>query len=182
MNDIERFLTDCISYCPCTGLIKWKKDIPHRYYKSNRSKGCFKKSLGSVAGYRKVRDKQCTDYIEVKSLGFRFLAHRAAWFLMMGNWPEIVDHVDHNGMNNKWSNLRASNKRENARNMKLSSSNTSGFTGVFFEKRRGKWRSEIMVDGKNIFLGLYTDKADAIASRMNANSANLFHRNHGINL
>lgn len=47
----------------------------------------------------------------------------------------------------------------------IRSNNTSGITGVWFDKNRGKWTSEIMFKKKKYFLGRYDKKEDAIAIR-----------------
>lgn len=51
---------------------------------------------------------------------------------------------------------------------KKQSNNTSGQTGVYWEKRRKRWQSEIMIKGKKIYLGRYADKQDAINARLEA--------------
>ena len=48
---------------------------------------------------------------------------------------------------------------------RIRSTNTSGTTGVWFDKNRGKWCAEIMFKRKKYSLGRYTDKEDAIAAR-----------------
>ena len=48
---------------------------------------------------------------------------------------------------------------------KIRSTNTSGTTGVWFDKSRGKWSVEIMFKKKKYFLGRYDKKEDAIAIR-----------------
>ncbi len=41
--------------------------------------------------------------------------------------------------------------------------NTSGTTGVWFDKAKGKWCAEIMFKSKKYYLGRYNKKEDAIA-------------------
>lgn len=176
MNTTEQFIIDCIDYNPNTGLINWKNSIPDIYYKSYRSKCAFSKSLGMIAGYKKKRPK--TSYIEVKSLGFRFVAHRAAWFLYYGVMPRLIDHIDHNGENNKIENLRETCHQGNARNSTLYSTNKSGHVGVSYEIRRSRWKAEICVNYKNIFLGYFVSKEDALNAREKASIKNNFHKNH----
>ena len=50
----------------------------------------------------------------------------------------------------------------------IRSTNTSGATGVWFDKSRGKWCAEIMLKRKKYYLGRYEKKADAIAARKEA--------------
>lgn len=50
----------------------------------------------------------------------------------------------------------------------IRSTNTSGATGVWFDKSRGKWCAEIMLKRKKYYLGRYENKVDAIAARKEA--------------
>ncbi len=80
----------------------------------------------------------------------------------------VVDHINHNVADNRNVNLRVCTAHDNSRNMILSSNNTSGYTGVFWNKKANKWCARIMVDYKSIHLGFYTDIADAIVARKQA--------------
>lgn len=51
--------------------------------------------------------------------------------------------------------------------------NTSGITGVTWDKSRNKWKAQIIFKGKNYYLGRYDNKEDAIAARKEAEE-NLF--------
>jgi hypothetical protein len=43
--------------------------------------------------------------------------------------------------------------------------NTSGKTGVFWDKRRNKWAARIRVHNKSMWLGYYTSFDDAVKAR-----------------
>lgn len=51
---------------------------------------------------------------------------------------------------------------------KIRCTNTSGVTGVWFDKVRGKWCAEIMFKRKKYYLGRYEKKEDAISIRKEA--------------
>lgn len=51
---------------------------------------------------------------------------------------------------------------------KIRSTNTSGTTGVYFDKSRGKWSAEIMFKKKKYHLGRYDKKEDAVKARKEA--------------
>jgi hypothetical protein len=74
--------------------------------------------------------------------------------------PE-VDHKDGNRLNNRRSNLRACNRKQNSRN-RTSSIGRSKFKGV--RRDRGQWRAEIKVDGKTISLGFCS--TERLAARL----------------
>lgn len=48
---------------------------------------------------------------------------------------------------------------------RLIASNTSGHTGVYLDRRRGKWAAQITFKGKTYYLGAYDDKQDAVKAR-----------------
>ena len=79
-----------------------------------------------------------------------------------------VDHVDMNGLNNQRNNLRACTRSENQRNRAIDRNNTSGFKGVSWDKKRGKWRAYIRLNGKEMFLGRFAEAAAAYAARCDA--------------
>lgn len=82
--------------------------------------------------------------------------------LVMEVEPNIKTHIDHmdgNGLNNRKLNLRFCTHAENLRNRKKSRINTSGYKGVFSAGR--KWRAQIGVNRKRIWLGSFENKIDA---------------------
>lgn len=78
----------------------------------------------------------------------------------------FIDHINKNTFDNRLCNLRKADNTDNVRNSSLRKNNSSGITGVNFRKDRNKWRSFIMVDKKQIALGLYDDINDAIRARL----------------
>ena len=72
-----------------------------------------------------------------------------------------VDHEDHNGLNNQKHNLRLAKQAQNCANTKKAINNTSGFKGVTWSRAAKKWMAQIMVKGKCIYLGIFTDIIDA---------------------
>lgn len=81
---------------------------------------------------------------------------------------QIVDHINHNTLDNRKNNLRIGTQENNMMNAKLKSSNTSGNTGVWLDNRTGKWVAEIKVNKTKISLGHFTNKSDAISTRKKA--------------
>lgn len=87
--------------------------------------------------------------------------------LVMGE-PEgmVVDHIDGNPLNNTRENLRICTQQENTRNSKKERiNNSSGCVGVSFNKATKKWRAYIVVDYKQLSLGYYKTKEEAIDAR-----------------
>ena len=73
----------------------------------------------------------------------------------------LSDHRNGNGLDNRRKNLRACNVQQNKANSRLPKNNTSGFKGVYWEKKLKKWGALIRVNGKAIYLGYNLDKAGA---------------------
>lgn len=102
----------------------------------------------------------------------RYLNHRIIYFLNTGIDPEEkqVDHEDTNPLNNKIWNLRLATNKQNQDNRKKSKANTSGVTGVYWDKIKNKYQSRIRYNYKTINLGSFnkSDKDKAIAVRIAA--------------
>lgn len=79
----------------------------------------------------------------------------------------IIDHIHgkESRNDNRKSNLREGNKVLNAENQGLRCDNTSGYTGVTWNKNRNKWYARITVNKEIIDLGSYVNKEDAIKAR-----------------
>lgn len=72
--------------------------------------------------------------------------------------PDVeVDHKFGSPLNNQRYNLRICTHRLNTRNGSMRKNNTSGFKGVVFNKRRGKWMARIKLNYITIHLGYFTD-------------------------
>lgn len=69
----------------------------------------------------------------------------------------FVDHVDSDGLNCRRSNLRAATPCQNQQNRRRAANNTSGIKGAYFDKRFGKWRADITVSGRRLFLGYFAN-------------------------
>lgn len=104
-------------------------------------------------------------------------AHRVAWAIHHGAWPDVIDHIDGDGGNNRIENLRSVTRDANMRNQKRRSNNTSSVTGVWREGNR--WAVEIKHNGVKRWLGRYDTLAEAAAVRKAAEARMDYHPNHG---
>jgi hypothetical protein len=88
-----------------------------------------------------------------------------------------VDHRRGVEEGNRIDNLRLTDHRGNAFNMKLNANNTSGHRGIYWMEQRNKWHVKIGVNYKFVSLGLFSNLEDAIAARLQAEKdLNVFHR------
>lgn len=81
---------------------------------------------------------------------------------------KYYDHIDRNPFNNRKYNLRPCTHHQNSMNSSIPKNNISGVMGVSWVKTRKRWRAYIKVDYKQIWLGSFKDKDDAIIARLKA--------------
>jgi hypothetical protein len=80
---------------------------------------------------------------------------------------KLTDHIDGNGLNNCYCNLRVVDDLTNCRNKHWSNQKTtSKFVGVSFYK--GKYNSSINVNNKKIYLGRFETEMEAFNARLKA--------------
>jgi hypothetical protein len=136
---------------------------PSKYCKIPLSNGyeCEAYTIVSPGKYEKVRwyswYLQNTGYAATKvtdSSGKRKTVQLHALLVETAE-GEQVDHEDQNKLNNTDKNLRPISHGLNARNCKQRVTNTSGYTGVCFDKQPCKWKAQIKTDGKKRHLGLF---------------------------
>lgn len=99
--------------------------------------------------------------------------HRFIMGLTKEDKDRVVDHIDHDTLNNQRSNLRICTPQENSMNQSLQKGRTSRFKGVHFNTKRRRWVSSIKLDGKTTCLGLYSDEIEA-AKRYDEEAVKLF--------
>lgn len=88
-------------------------------------------------------------YIRIRVGKIGYLAHRIIWLFHYGYLSENdIDHIDRNPVNNRIENLRETSVQCNVRNSSVNSNNTSGCTGVFWDKSKKKWSAKMVVDQK----------------------------------
>ena len=90
----------------------------------------------------------------------------AAAFLLNPENKKCVDHIDNNKQNNNIINLRFATLAQNQHNRLINTNNTSGNKGVRWNKRDMKWTAQITINGKQIHLGSFMNKEDAINIRI----------------
>lgn len=76
-----------------------------------------------------------------------------------------VDHINGNTLDNRKQNLRVVTSRQNGLNSSIRKDNTSGVTGVCWDKRRQKWLVRVHDNGKEICLGYFDNFDNAVATR-----------------
>lgn len=150
----QAFLLEILHYDPLTGVWTWLRPTGKRM----RS--------GQIAG---AVLPMGTGYMGIRINGRRYLSHRLAVLYMTGKWPlRLVDHIDCNGMNNRWENLREATNTNNAGNCRVPVNNTSGAKGVSWHRDAKKWVANIKRSGRQFNLGLYSTVEEAAAAYLTA--------------
>jgi len=159
-------LEKVLHYCPDTGVCTWL--VSGRGKRRGQEAGnILRKTNGK--SYRQL----CINYR-------MYQVHRLAFLYMLGTFPaDQVDHIDGNGTNNAWDNLRVVTNRENSMNKRMPKNNTSGVVGVNWFKPKRRWRATISIGSHRKFLGSFRSKEEAIAVRKAAEVFYGYHENHG---
>lgn len=166
--DLEAdYVRSIVKYMPDTGDVFWAVD--HKY-KNLRGKkvGFLHKTNNRYSALR------CT------IRGRQYMLHRIIWLYMTGESPcGEIDHINHNPLDNKFSNLRLVSRAVNNRNAKKRVDNTTGVTGVY--KDRNRWGVYIGAGGagKSVYIGSYKDFEEAVSARLTAQDHYGYGDTHG---
>jgi hypothetical protein len=77
----------------------------------------------------------------------------------------VVDHIDHDGLNNVRRKLRLCTPQQNARNQRPQQGGSSEFIGVCWLKNEKKWWARLQNNGHQRSLGLFTNEREAARTR-----------------
>ncbi|MBT9571084.1 MAG: HNH endonuclease [Pseudomonas umsongensis] len=160
-----------------------KRDIDWSQYFSYANGELFwiantgtKNRVGTRAG-RVIHD----GYREIRLLGGYYREHRVIYEILNGEIPDgmLIDHVNGIRTDNRIENLRLVDTLGNTRNNAKSAKNKTGHVGVSWCKAVGKWRAQIGVNNRQVWIGSFDDFDQAVAARKAAELAHGFHVNHG---
>jgi len=152
-------LKELLFYDAASGVFTWEKPASNRVKK------------GSIAG---TLDREGYLQIRVDSVAYR--AHHLAWIYVYGRKPSEIDHINRVKSDNSINNLREVSSSDNSKNVGMYAHNTSGVTGVSWNKDYGKWVAYINSEGKHIHLGLHSHIFEAACARKRAENLYNFAR------
>jgi hypothetical protein len=141
----REMVADILNYDPETGIFTWRS-VSGRGHRPGRQ-------AGTRSGRKRININ-----------GRLVLASQLAWLMVHGVWPDHeIDHKDVDASNDAIANLRRATRVQNQRNVGITKSNKSGFKGVSFDFRLGKWTVRISEDAGYRYLGLFWTKEEAAA-------------------
>lgn len=159
-------LLKTIDYNPLTGLVTWK---------IKPSKNILK---GSRAGHYCISRKK-----KYRSIGIQGVVKREhcwIWYLMTGLYPDNeIDHINGDGTDNKWRNLRKVTTSINRHNHRKYSNNKSGITGVFWSESKRTWLVSFVIDGKQKRTAQRKDFFEACCIRKSLEHKHGYSEQHG---
>lgn len=100
------------------------------------------------------------DYRRTTIDGRSYRVHRIVFLWHHGYFPQEVDHINRNTLDNRIENLRPATHTQNMHNRKKLRNNTSGFTGVF-KVSDTRYRAIASLNGKLTHLGRYSTPEEA---------------------
>ena len=118
-------------------------------------------------------------YLRIGFQGKYVYAHRIIWVWMTGEQPEHIDHLDGDGLNNKWENLRSVSQADNNRNCRIHRKTASGISGITYRKDSNRWRVRVGKNNSVVTVGTFRTIEDAIAARDKAFTELGYTVNHG---
>lgn len=142
-----QLVRELFDYDKESGIVTWRTP------RSNRVKA------GETVGT--IRKAHCKSYYNVRiatSTGKSdYKLHRIIWLHVTGEDPadSQIDHIDGNGLNNSFANLRKASASQNQCNVTVRRNSSSGLKGAHWHTQSNKWRARICFLGTDYYLGLF---------------------------
>lgn len=174
-------LREALDYDRGTGIVLWKiRPVSHFNDSKARTAPHTAAIFNSIHAGKVAGHTTDEGYIIISVCGVSLLAHRIAYALVTGRWPEHeIDHQNGKTSDNRWQNIRSATRSQNARNLARRKDNQSGVVGVGWHNRSHKWRARITIGRKTTILGGFPTFEEACVARSQAEKSLGFHVNHG---
>lgn len=154
--------------------------LPVLWYRKLRY-GCKFRRIGLSQGKYAIVDTD--DYERLRRHKWHVCKRDRTYYAIRGQWsPELkkrltiamhrevidvpddlyVDHINHHGWDNRKANLRPATAADNARNARYPKINTtSKYRGVWYNKKKKRWRAVIGINNTRKIIGYFRDEIDA---------------------
>ena len=167
MDITPEILRDLLAYDPLTGIFTWKPRSEW-YFPDGKTSPERRAAVwnGARAGRTALNTKHCAGYRMGRVFDKGILAHRAAWAVHYGAWPQgEIDHINR---------IRHDNRIENLRDVSRSINALNRNGGVSYETRRKHWVAYSGRAGKRTYLGSFPTEKEAQAAREAYLAAHVF--------
>ena len=118
------------------------------YSRTSRGNVKVGKKLGTLSG---------NGYMTIHVCGITLYFHRAAFALYHGFFPDMIDHINGDRLDNRIINLRPADSLLNARNARAKYGKR--FKGIF--KRSDCWQVSIRSNKKQLYIGRFNSEIEA---------------------
>lgn len=134
------------------GNLWWNPDYKNHRVNHSKPVGFVHKN-----GHKQVR-------ITVDKVARCYKIARLIWWIVTEEWPEEIDHIDRNPLNNNINNLRAVDRITNCYNRGKYNSNKNGYIGVY-KSSKNLWGFQISVKQKRFNVSGYEHPETAALAR-----------------
>jgi len=125
------------------------------YERLNKYKWCVSKTRHTNYAMRRTKGKRVKGKrVKRKTI----MMHR---FILNAPRGLVVDHINHNGLDNRKSNLRLCTRAENSYNSRSFNNKSSKYKGVSWDKQRKRFVAYIRCNGKCYNLGRFKSQITA---------------------
>ena len=174
-------LRQLIDYDPETGALVWRvRDVSFFTDGGKSALHSMRVWNAIYANKPALSYKGLNGYFKGAILGKPYRAHRVAWAIYSGAWPENdIDHINGKRSDNRIANLRTATRQENSKNSAIGIKNTSGTIGVYWREDQSRWVAQVSINGKQKHIGYFKSKDEATQARAKASAEYGYHVNHG---
>jgi hypothetical protein len=161
-------LRECFAYDEETGLLTWRQR-PRSHFTTAKSCGCWN------ARYAGTDVKAVTHGYVRTSINKRSLyAHRLIWKMAYGESPQVIDHINGDGLDNRLMNLRSGSQKENTHN---AAPRKHKIAGVYKHSRAPGWYAQVATPS-GVKSKLFPTKEQAVQWRIEQGRAHGFSERH----
>jgi hypothetical protein len=162
------------------GKLFWKQDRPKEHFLCSRGYNTWKRYAGKPVTTRPGTHGYKVVTISYKRVAHHYLQHVVIYAMAHGEFPcNKVDHSNGDRLDNVPSNLTNVSDSGNAKNCSRRRDNTTGVTGVTWDKQTSRYR----VQGRSEFTSFrpkrVADFFEAVCIRKSWELLNEFSSRHG---
>lgn len=139
------------------------RDVPESTKDYIRKHFSYDPISGEILRNDRINSSGCLikdGYLRIKVKGVGFLAHRLAWFLYYGEFPQMeIDHINRNPRDNRIVNLREATRSINSLNREFKPNKTTGVVGVSYDKTKRLKKRYVVTNNKKNYHFLTLEEA-----------------------